>query len=290
MTDLAGAYAGLQDRPRRAAHRERSRGGRRAPRDAEGRSEVSVSERTQRRSSSRSGRSGSCGCSTSATSCSAQRRARLDPDYMQGASKTGSTASSRTGTSPASASTACRSRSGSAKTAPSSSSRRAQSSRSTRSRPAAGRCVPEMWRHHVHRRPRRHGHLDDVVAHPADQRRTGPQRSPDARQLRAADEPAGAGVRDHPDLAVLHGREVAFHCDTTSLGPRDDLGLGAQRAGKKISKRDLDAHSAGGFNRYVPDQVIEVRRGRAAPLGARARLGNDLRYNEKDVRPAASSS
>jgi valyl-tRNA synthetase len=63
-------------------------------------------------------------------------------------------------------------------------------------------------------------------------------------------------------------------------------GWGLNEQGKKISKRDLDSVSRGAeYNRYVPDDVIE-RYGADALRGwaARARLGNDLRYHEKDVR------
>ncbi|MBV8542189.1 MAG: valine--tRNA ligase [Pseudonocardiales bacterium] len=61
-------------------------------------------------------------------------------------------------------------------------------------------------------------------------------------------------------------------------------GLGEQ--GKKISKRDLEKSTgADGFNRYVPNQVIARYGADALRLwAASARLGNDLRYSEKDVR------
>jgi valyl-tRNA synthetase len=63
-------------------------------------------------------------------------------------------------------------------------------------------------------------------------------------------------------------------------------GWGLSEQGKKLSKRDL-ARSAGadGYNRYVPDAVIE--RYGADPLrlwAAKGRSGTDLRYNEKDLR------
>jgi valyl-tRNA synthetase len=61
-------------------------------------------------------------------------------------------------------------------------------------------------------------------------------------------------------------------------------GLGEQ--GRKISKRDLDASTTpDGFNRYVPDAVIERYGADALRLwAARAKPGTDLRYHEKDVR------
>ncbi|MGH3871606.1 MAG: valine--tRNA ligase [Pseudonocardiaceae bacterium] len=63
-------------------------------------------------------------------------------------------------------------------------------------------------------------------------------------------------------------------------------GWGLNEQGKKISKRDLEkSTNADGFNRYVPDQVIARYGADALRLWATsARLGNDLRYNEKDVR------
>jgi valyl-tRNA synthetase len=65
-------------------------------------------------------------------------------------------------------------------------------------------------------------------------------------------------------------------------------GWGLNEQGKKISKRDLEANTdAEGYNRYVPDSVIE-RFGADAVRGwaTGSRLGNDLRYSEKDVRAA----
>ncbi|WP_025619848.1 valine--tRNA ligase [Salinispora cortesiana] len=63
-------------------------------------------------------------------------------------------------------------------------------------------------------------------------------------------------------------------------------GWGLNEQGRKISKRDLEASAtADGFNRYVPDQVIERYGADALRLwAARPRIGNDLRYHEKDVR------
>ena len=63
-------------------------------------------------------------------------------------------------------------------------------------------------------------------------------------------------------------------------------GWGLNEQGKKISKRDLDAHTdESGFNRYDPSAVIERYGADALRFwAAGARLGHDLRYNEKDVR------
>jgi valyl-tRNA synthetase len=63
-------------------------------------------------------------------------------------------------------------------------------------------------------------------------------------------------------------------------------GWGLNEQGRKIAKRDLERSTgADGFNRYVPDQVIERYGADALRLWAtRARIGGDLRYHEKDVR------
>ncbi|MGH3912540.1 MAG: valine--tRNA ligase [Pseudonocardiaceae bacterium] len=63
-------------------------------------------------------------------------------------------------------------------------------------------------------------------------------------------------------------------------------GWGLNEQGKKISKRDLEkSTNQEGFNRYVPDQVIARYGADALRLWATsARLGNDLRYSEKDVK------
>ncbi|MGH3734022.1 MAG: valine--tRNA ligase [Micromonosporaceae bacterium] len=63
-------------------------------------------------------------------------------------------------------------------------------------------------------------------------------------------------------------------------------GWGLNEQGKKIAKRDLErSTTADGFNRYVPDHVIDKYGADALRLWAtKARIGTDLRYNEKDVR------
>jgi valyl-tRNA synthetase len=63
-------------------------------------------------------------------------------------------------------------------------------------------------------------------------------------------------------------------------------GWGLNEQGKKISKRDLEALTdASGFNRYEPDAVIKKYGADALRYwAAGARLGYDLRYNEKDVK------
>jgi valyl-tRNA synthetase len=63
-------------------------------------------------------------------------------------------------------------------------------------------------------------------------------------------------------------------------------GWGLNEQGKKIAKRDLQRSTgADGYNRYVPDQVIDRYGADALRLWAtKARIGTDLRYTEKDVR------
>jgi valyl-tRNA synthetase len=63
-------------------------------------------------------------------------------------------------------------------------------------------------------------------------------------------------------------------------------GWGLNEQGRKIAKRDLArSATADGYNRYLPDQVIERYGADALRLWAtRARIGADLRYHEKDVR------
>jgi valyl-tRNA synthetase len=75
-------------------------------------------------------------------------------------------------------------------------------------------------------------------------------------------------------------------------------GWGLSEQGKKLSKRDLSRGSGGssprasgasasadGYNRYIPDAVIERYGADALRLwAARGRSGTDLRYNEKDLR------
>jgi valyl-tRNA synthetase len=63
-------------------------------------------------------------------------------------------------------------------------------------------------------------------------------------------------------------------------------GWGLSEQGKKLSKRDLDKSTGpDGYNRYVPDDVMAKYGADAIRLWAtRARIGTDLRYNEKDIR------
>lgn len=81
---------------------------------------------------------------------------------------------------------------------------------------------------------------------------------------------------------------VKSHLHTDSLPWSDVMisGWGLNEQGKKISKRDLEKFTdASGFNRYEPYAV--VRKYGADSLrywAAGSQLGNDLRYNETDVK------
>jgi valyl-tRNA synthetase len=77
-----------------------------------------------------------------------------------------------------------------------------------------------------------------------------------------------------------------FHVDRLPWASVMISGWGLNEQGKKIAKRDLDrSTTADGFNRYVPDHVIDRYGADALRLWAtKGRIGNDLRYNEKDVR------
>jgi valyl-tRNA synthetase len=80
--------------------------------------------------------------------------------------------------------------------------------------------------------------------------------------------------------------QAQFHFDRIPWTTVMVSGWGLNEQGKKISKRDLDQSAAAdGFNRYVPDHVIDRYGADALRLWAtRARIGTDLRYNEKDIR------
>jgi valyl-tRNA synthetase len=63
-------------------------------------------------------------------------------------------------------------------------------------------------------------------------------------------------------------------------------GHGLNEQGRKISKRHLDRSAVvGGYNRYVPDHVIDRYGADAVRLWAtKARIGTDLRFHEKEMR------
>ena len=116
------------------------------------------------------------------------------------------------------------------------------------------------------RRPGRDGHLDDLLAVAADQRRVGDGRH---RSGAGPDVHAGAGVRDHPDLAVLLRGAVRAAVRPGAVAHRADLRLGAERAGQEaVQARPGPLGRAG---RLQPVRAGrrdgQVRRGRAAAVG-----------------------
>jgi valyl-tRNA synthetase len=110
--------------------------------------------------------------------------------------------------------------------------------------------------------------LDDLEPVAADQYQLGRYPGPARRLLNAADVGQGSGVRDHLHLAFLYRGQVT------------------NEQGKKISKRDLEAYNdSDSYNRYDPASVIDKYGADALRYwAAGARLGHDLRYNEKHVR------
>ena len=75
----------------------------------------------------------------------------------------------------------------------------------------------------LHGRPRRHGHLGDVVAVAAG--RLGLGHRPGAVRARLPDGPAAAGARHHPHLAVLDRRPLALRVRHGAVVARHDLRL-----------------------------------------------------------------
>jgi valyl-tRNA synthetase len=77
-----------------------------------------------------------------------------------------------------------------------------------------------------------------------------------------------------------------FHLDALPWSAAMISGWGLNEQGRKISKRDLDEFTdADGYNRYDPKAVIDRYGADALRFwAAGAKLGHDLRYNEKDVR------
>jgi valyl-tRNA synthetase len=112
----------------------------------------------------------------------------------------------------------------------------------------------------------------------------------------------GSGFGTDPALAPMSMRVQAFEIIRTWLFysvVQSELlfgrvpwrtalisGWGLSEQGKKLSKRDLDKSTGpDGYNRYVPDDVMAKYGADAIRLWAtRARIGTDLRYNEKDIR------
>ena len=93
-------------------------------------------------------------------------------------------------------------------------------------------------------RPRRDGHVGDVVAHARARRRLGGR----PRPLRPGvpDGPAAAGVRDHPHLAVLDHRARALRVRLVAVDRRRHLGLGARpRPQEDVEEQGQRRHADG---------------------------------------------
>ncbi len=98
---------------------------------------------------------------------------------------------------------------------------------------------PARQARRLHRRPRRDGHLGDLVADPADRRRLGVRRRPVAAGL--PDGPVHPGARHHPHLAVLPRRPRALREPRRAVvarpglrlhprpGPQEDVEVQGQR-------------------------------------------------------------
>ena len=93
-------------------------------------------------------------------------------------------------------------------------------------RPTRVRRVPARSAWRLRRRPRRDGHVGDVVADPADRRRLGAR--PGSLVARLPDGPLHPCARHHPHLAVLACRPGALRGRHGPVVARDDLGLRAR--------------------------------------------------------------
>ena len=132
----------------------------------------------------------------------------------------------------------------------------------------------------VPRRPRRDGHLGDVLAHPPDRGRVEHRRRPVLPGL--PDGPVHPGPRDHPHLAVLPRGPGALRARRHPVDPRDALGLDP----RPRPQEDVEVQG----QRRGPDRdPRQVRRGRR-PLACRLRPprhGLALRRVADEGRPPA---
>ena len=110
----------------------------------------------------------------------------------------------------------------------------------------------------VRRRPRHHGHVGDVVAHPADRRRVGRR----ARAVRPGvpDGPSSPGPGDHPHVAVRHRGALALRARIAAVGEHDDQRLDPR-------PRPQEDVEVAGQRRHADGVVRALRHRRRALLG-----------------------
>ena len=147
--------------------------------------------------------------------------------------------------------------------------------------PARLRRGPARQAGRLHRRPRRDGHLGDLVADPADRRRLGDRRRPVAAGL--PDGPVHPGARHHPHLAVLAG-----WCARTSRTARRAVDARADLRLRRRPRPQEDVEVQG--QRRRPDRDPRQVRRRRRPLARRdgaARAGLALRRDPDEGRPPA---
>ena len=114
-------------------------------------------------------------------------------------------------------------------------------------------------------RPRRVRHLGHLLAHPPDRRRLGG--GPGAVRPGVPHAPAPPGPRDHPDLAVLHGRPVRLRARRAALAAGGHLRLG----GRPRPAQDVQVQG----ERRHPDRDAGALRGRRpALLGGQGPAGH----------------
>ena len=160
--------------------------------------------------------------------------------------------------------------------------REARAARSTRrpTRRGGYERVPARQARRLRRRPRRDGHLGDVLADPAHRRRLGARPGPVRAGL--PDGPVHAGARHHPHLAVLPGGARA---------PREPRGALVARADLRLRRRPgpQEDEQVQGQRRRADRHPREVRRRRGALAGRDGRPGPGLavRRDPDEGRPPA---
>ncbi len=116
----------------------------------------------------------------------------------------------------------------------------------------------------LHRRPRHHRHLGDVVAHPADRRTLGGGRRP--VRPRVPDGHAAAGPRHHPHLAVLHDDAQPPRARLRAVEARCAVGLDPRpRPQEDVEVEGQRRHAAGPVRAATAPTPCATGRVRAAP-------------------------